>query len=494
MLDQSRTPYFDALLDYVEKGTISFHCPGHKHGKGIHKKLRDKVGLQGLAFDLTEVLGLDDLHQPQGVIKEAQQLASEAYGADRSYFLINGSTSGVQSAMLGVLNHGDKIIMPRNAHRSAVSALIITGAIPAYMIPEYDYELFIDHNVTVDTVREALDKHPDAKALFLVSPTYYGVAADLKSIVDLVHSKGKIIIVDEAWGPHLHFHPHLPISAVDAGADIIINSTHKLIGGLSQGAMLHLKGDRVNVARLESSLRFFMSTSPSCLILASLDVARMQMATEGTELLTQTIEIAEYGREEINNIENVSCFGREIIGRPGVFDLDPTKLTINFGYTGYSGHEINQILRYKYGIQVELTDVFNILALVTIGNTFEEVKKLVDAIRDIVKNNKRNICNKSLLEQLEERIGKKFELPDWPEQKLTPREAFIASSEEIPVEKAAGRICAELITPYPPGIPIICPGEVITKEIIDYIRLEIQTGGHIQGLADSLFSTVRVVK
>jgi len=494
VLDQSRTPYFDALLDYVEKGTISFHCPGHKHGKGIHKKLRDKVGLQGLAFDLTEVLGLDDLHQPQGVIKEAQQLASEAYGADRSYFLINGSTSGVQSAMLGVLNHGDKIIMPRNAHRSAVSALIITGAIPAYMIPEYDYELFIDHNVTVDTVREALDKHPDAKALFLVSPTYYGVAADLKSIVDLVHSKGKIIIVDEAWGPHLHFHPHLPISAVDAGADIIINSTHKLIGGLSQGAMLHLKGDRVNVARLESSLRFFMSTSPSCLILASLDVARMQMATEGTELLTQTIEIAEYGREEINNIENVSCFGREIIGRPGVFDLDPTKLTINFGYTGYSGHEINQILRYKYGIQVELTDVFNILALVTIGNTFEEVKKLVDAIRDIVKNNKRNICNKSLLEQLEERIGKKFELPDWPEQKLTPREAFIASSEEIPVEKAAGRICAELITPYPPGIPIICPGEVITKEIIDYIRLEIQTGGHIQGLADSLFSTVRVVK
>ncbi|HPZ10143.1 MAG TPA: aminotransferase class I/II-fold pyridoxal phosphate-dependent enzyme [Candidatus Eremiobacteraeota bacterium] len=494
-MDQNRTPYFDALLDYVQKGTISFHCPGHKAGKGMHEKFKKYVGLQGLAFDLTEVLGLDDLHQPRSVLKEAQELASEAYGAEKTFFLINGSTSGNQAMIFGICNPGEEVIIPRNAHKSTISAFIISGAIPVFMEPVYDDFYFIDHNVTLETVEKALNKYQNAKALLIVSPTYYGSTADLESIISLVHDRGKIALVDEAWGPHLKFHPELPKTALECGADVVVNSTHKLIGGMSQGAMLHLRGNRVDYSRIASAVRFFTSTSPSCLIVASLDVARMQMATEGEKLLSETIHMAEYARERINNIETLHCFGKELVGKPGVFGFDPTKLTVDVADTGYSGYEMNQILRYEYGVQIELQQLFHVLALITIGNTREDVVKLVDSIEDIVVNRKRiKSPEESLLKMVEKRLGKEFEMPDWPPRKMSPREAFISDSEMVLTDSSIGRVSSDMITPYPPGIPAICPGEVITEQIVDYLRIEDNWGAHIQGLTDPTLARMRVVK
>jgi len=492
-MDQTQTPYFDALLDYVEKGTISFHCPGHKGGKGMHEKFKKYVGTQGLSFELTEVLGLDDLHNPSGVLKEAQALAAEAYGAHRTFFLVNGSTSGNQSMIFGVSNPGEKIIIPRNAHKSTISAFIISGAIPVFMDPVYDDFYFIDHNVTIDTVERAINENPDAKAVLIVSPTYYGVTADLDNIIALIHDRGKIALVDEAWGPHLRFHPDLPKTALECGADVVVNSTHKLIGGMSQCAMLHTQGDRVDVRRIATAVRFFTTTSPSCLLLASLDMARMQMATEGEKLLTEVIKISEYARKRVNTIENLHCFGRELIGKPGVHGFDPTKFTVDFADTGYSGYEVNRMLRYDYGVQIELQQLFHVLALITIGNTEEEVVKLVDAMEDIAVNRKKELTD-SLLKRVEQRWGKDFELPDWPPRKLTPRIAFISDHEMVPIEESVGRICADMITPYPPGIPAICPGEIITGQIIDYIKIEAQYGAHLQGLSDPELKFIRVVR
>ncbi|MEQ8170978.1 MAG: aminotransferase class I/II-fold pyridoxal phosphate-dependent enzyme [Candidatus Eremiobacterota bacterium] len=492
-MDQTRTPYFDALLDYVEKGTLSFHCPGHKAGRGMHEKFKKHVGLQGLAFDLTEVLGLDDLHHPTGVLKEAQELAAEAYGAEKTFFLINGSTSGNQAMIFGIANPGEQIIIPRNAHKSTISAFIISGAIPVFMEPVYDKFYFLDHNVTVDTVKDALKKYPQAKAVLIVSPTYYGATADLENIIKLVHDSGKIALVDEAWGPHLKFHPALPKTALECGADIVVNSTHKLIGGMSQGAMLHLQGNRINYARVASAVRFFTSTSPSCLIVASLDMARMQMATEGEKLLSETIQHAEYARERIKNIEPLFTFGKELIGTPGVFGFDPTKLTVDCSDTGYSGYELNRILRYEYGVQIELQQLFHVLALITIGNSREDIVKLVNSIEDIVRKKIQN-TGESLLNRVEKRLGRNFEMPDWPQRHMSPREAFISDSEMVPTEKATGRVSADMITPYPPGIPAICPGEIITDQIIDYLQIEYSWGAHIQGLTDPELKMMRVVK
>jgi len=491
-MDQTMTPYFDALLDYVEKDTISFHCPGHKAGKGMHERFKQHVGTQALKFELTEVLGLDDLHQPMGVLKEAQALAAEAYGADETFFLINGSTSGNQAMIFGVANPGDEIIIPRNAHKSTISAFIISGAIPVFMLPEYDDYYFIDHNVTIETVDKALDKYPNAKAVLIVSPTYYGATSDLKNIIALIHERGRIALVDEAWGAHLKFHPALPDTALECGADVVVNSTHKLIGGMSQAAMLHVKGNRVDRSRISKAARFFTSTSPSCLTLASLDVARMQMVTEGEELLSRTIEYAEWARKRINELDRVSSFGKELIGKPGVFNFDPTKLTVDFGDTGYTGYEINRMLRYDYGVQIELQQLFHILALITIGNTKEEVEKLVSAIEDITVNRRKD--TKSFLKRVEMRMGKEFELPDWPQRQMSPRRAFISPSEMVSLKESIGRVCADMITPYPPGIPVICPGEVITEDIIEYIKLEFTSGGHIQGLSDPTLNMMKVVK
>ena len=327
-MDQSRTPYFDVLLDYVDSGVIPFHTPGHMQGKGMDRALRDFLGENVLAIDLTQIRGLDDLLQPAEAIAEAQALAAEAYGAEHSFFLINGSTSGNQIMMMAALNPGEKMALPRNSHKSAMGGLIMSGVEPVWMQPEVDDALHMDHTVTPQTVRHTLDRHPDIKAVYIVSPTYYGVAADVEGIAAVVHERNLPLLVDEAWGPHFHFHPALPIDAIEAGADLCINSTHKMLGSMSQTAMLHVQGKRIKLDRLKGVVKLFLSTSPNLVLIASLDVARKQMALEGAALLTRTIEVAQDSRRRLNEIPGVYCFGAELKGKPGVFDLDPTKITI----------------------------------------------------------------------------------------------------------------------------------------------------------------------
>ncbi|HEY0798099.1 MAG TPA: aminotransferase class I/II-fold pyridoxal phosphate-dependent enzyme, partial [Candidatus Baltobacteraceae bacterium] len=317
-MDQGRTPYFDALLDYVDSGVIPFHTPGHMQGRGMDRALREFLGNNVLSIDLTQIRGLDDLLAPTEALAQAQDLAAEAYGAENTFFLINGSTSGNQIMMMTALNPGEKIAIPRNAHKSAMGGLIMSGAHPVWMQPEVDEALHMDHTVTPETVRRMFEEHPDLRAVYLVSPTYYGVAADLETIAEIAHEHDVPLLVDEAWGPHFRFHPALPLDAIGAGADMCINSTHKMLSSLSQTAMLHQQGTRIRIDRLKAVVKLFLSTSPNLVLVASLDVARKQIATEGAALLSRTIEIASAARRALNEIPGVSCFGSEIEGRPGV--------------------------------------------------------------------------------------------------------------------------------------------------------------------------------
>ncbi len=492
-LDQTRAPYFQVLLDYVDAGVIPFHTPGHKQGVGMDRAFRDFVGDNVLAIDLTQIRGLDDLLQPEGPLIEAQDLAAEVFGAEQTFFLINGSTSGNQCMMMTALNPGEKILVPRNAHKSAMGGLIMSGAFPVYMQPEVDEQLHMDHTVTPEIVRAALLEHPDVKAVYVVSPTYYGVAADLESIAAIAHEFGVPLLVDEAWGPHFHFHPALPKSAMQSGADMCINSTHKMLGSLSQTAMLHVQGPRVRRDRLNAVYKLFLSTSPNLVLVASLDVARRQMALEGPALLSRTIEIANDARRRLNEIPGIYCFGSELEGRPGVFDLDPTKVTITVKDLGYTGYEAEEILRRRYNVQCELADLFNALALFTIGTTADAADELVYGVRELAREDRPvDIFSPSGVLERRMKTGT-YKLPKIPPIRLLPRDAFLATTEFVSFKKSAGRICAEVITPYPPGIPVISPGEEITPEIIDYLDLEKKAGVRMQGPYDSNLKRIRVV-
>ena len=492
-MDQSRTPYFDVLLDYVDSGVIPFHTPGHMQGKGMDRALRDFLGENVLAIDLTQIRGLDDLLQPAEAIAEAQALAAEAYGAEHSFFLINGSTSGNQIMMMAALNPGEKMALPRNSHKSAMGGLIMSGVEPIWMQPEVDDALHMDHTVTPETVRSTLDRHPGVKAVYIVSPTYYGVAADVEGIAAVVHERNLPLLVDEAWGPHFHFHPALPIDALEAGADLCINSTHKMLGSMSQTAMLHVQGKRIKLDRLKGVVKLFLSTSPNLVLIASLDVARKQMALEGPALLTRTIEIAQDSRRRLNEIPGVYCFGAELKGKPGVFDFDPTKITITVKNLGYTGYEAEEILRRRYNVQCELADLFNCLALFTIGTTAEAADRLVYGVTQLAREDRPiDVFSPSGVLQRRLKTGT-YALPKIPPIRMNPRDAFLAPTEIVPFKKSAGRICAEVITPYPPGIPVISPGEEITREIIDYLDLELRAGVRMQGPYDSELRTIRVV-
>jgi arginine/lysine/ornithine decarboxylase len=493
-LDQNKTPYFQALLEYVDSGVQPFHTPGHMQGIGTDRAFREFVGDNILAIDLTPMPGIDDLLQPTESIKEAQELAAEAYGADHTFFLINGSTSGNQCMMMTALNPGEKIAVPRNSHKSMLGGLVMSGAHPIYMQPAVDQEMHMDNSVTPETVARTLEEHPDLKAVYIVSPTYYGVAADLVSIERIVHDAGKLLLVDEAWGPHFKFHPALPVSATEAGADLSINSTHKMLSAFSQCAMLHQIGDRVRLDRLKAVLKMFLSTSPNLPMVASLDVARKQMATEGSALLSQTIALAQEARRRLNEIDGIYCFGEEIQGREGVFDLDPTKVTVRVTGLGYTGYEASELLRGRYNIQVELADLFNVVALFTIGTSRDAAERFVDAFEELA-NDKRPLNKYAPSGVLAQRLKRgTYKLPQIPPMRMLPRDAFLADTEFVQFKDSAGRICAETLSPYPPGIPVISPGEEITEELIDYIRLEQKAGVRIQGPYDDELKIVRVVQ
>lgn len=488
MLDQTKVPLLAAMNTYVNDEVIPFHTPGHKMGKGMHPALAELVPRSTLALDLALMAELDDLHEPHGPVKDAQELVADLYGADYSYFVVNGTTGGIYAMILTIAGPGDKIIVPRNAHRSIIGGIILSGAIPVFMQPEVDNDLGLAMGVTPETVATSLKQHPDAKGVLIINPTYYGVATDLQKIVEIVHSYDIPVVVDEAHGPHLKFSDRLPVQALDVGADIVAQSTHKIIGALTQCSWVHCREGRIRVPRLKAMLQLVQSTSPNYILMASLDVARMQMATEGKALIERAVDLANEARREINKIPGLYCFGEEKQGNPGIHSIDPTKVTVTVKGLGLKGAEAERILRHQYKVQVELSDVYNILFLITLGDTEREVTALVAALADMAATHHgardfssvRTICLAG-------------QHPKPPEQVISPRDALFGNTCMVPFKDAAGMICAEIVTFYPPGIPMLCPGERITQEIIDYCHVLQNAGLHISGPEDYLLKTIKVV-
>ncbi len=449
-------------------------------------EFRSFIGDNALSIDLINIGPLDDLHHPHGMIKEAQELAAEAFGADATFFSVQGTSGAIMTMVMSVCSPGEKIIVPRNVHKSVMSAIIFSGATPVFIHPEIDPKLGISHGITPDAVKKALAQHPDAKGVLVINPTYFGISANLEEIVSIAHSYDVPVLVDEAHGVHIHFHDRLPLSAMQAGADMAATSVHKLGGSMTQSSVLNVKEGLVSAKRVQTIISMLTTTSTSYLLLASLDVARKRLVTDGYELIDQAIELAEKTRKQINEITPLYCVGKEIIGTNATYDYDPTKLIISVHDLGITGYEAEIWLRKEANLEVELSDLYNILCIVTPGDNEETTSALVYALKDMV-------------EAFQEAIGSNPEVvavhvPDIPVLAVSPRDAFYADTEVVPIKESAGRVIAEFIMVYPPGIPIYIPGEIITEENLTYIEENIEAGLPVQGPEDDELKTLRVIK
>lgn len=459
--------------------------PAIKKGAGMDPEFRQFIGENALSIDLINIEPLDDLHAPKGIIKQAQDLAAEAFGADHTFFSVQGTSGAIMTMVMAVCGPGDKIIIPRNVHKSIMTAIVFSGAVPIFIHPEIDNELGISHGITLESAKRALTEHPDAKGLLVINPTYFGVAADLKSIVELAHSFDVPVLVDEAHGVHIHFHDELPLSAMQAGADIAATSVHKLGGSLTQSSILNMREGLVSKDRVQSILSMLTTTSTSYLLLASLDVARKRLATEGRQLAEETLKLANQTRDRLNQIEGIYCVGSEILGSKAAYSYDPTKLIISVKSLGLTGHDVEKWLRESFNIEVELSDLYNILCIFTPGDSQNDADRLVEALTEIAQQ----MSEQDVTHQQTEVL-----LPEIPLLAMTPRDAFYANTEVIPLKEASGRIIAEFVMVYPPGIPIFIPGEIITEENISYIFKNLDAGLPVQGPEDSTLHMIRVIK
>jgi len=482
-LDQTKTPLLDSITKYINLKPAYFRIPGHRFERGISNRWKDLVGENIFKYDLTETPLLDDLHNPEGSIKEAEELAQEVFHADHSYFLVNGTTCGNEAMIITVAFEGQKVIIPRNAHKSALMGLIISGAEPIYIMPELSKEWGIQGGIKPEDVRIALESNPDCKGVMIVSPTYYGICSDIREIAKVCHEYNAILMVDEAHGAHLYFSEELPEGALVQGADMCAQSIHKVTGSLTQSSMLHVKSDLVDVNMLESNLHIVQSTSPSYLLMASLDVARYELAINGSEMINNAVNLAKYARNSINDIYGIICVGESIIGTAGVKELDITRLIISARKLGITGFELKNILFKNYSVDVELSDFINILAIITYANMKEDIDRLLDALKDI---SKKNIEGIELINEIN--------LPELPDYIMSPRQAYFSTNKVIPWSQAKGEIAGEMIAPYPPGIPVIYPGELVTEQVWEYIESYRVKKRHLHGPADSELNTFKIIE
>lgn len=482
-LDQKETPIFSVLKDvYVGREIIPFHVPGHKQGKGIEKEFYEFMGENPFKIDVTIFEMVDGLHNPKSHIKKALELTADAYGAQESFFCVNGTSGAIQAMIMSAVKAGDKILVPRNTHKSVNAGVILSGAEPVYMEPEIDKINGIAHGVSPETVRQTLEENPDAAAVLIINPTYYGVSTDLKQIVEIVHEYNIPLLVDEAHGPHLKFSDKLPLSGMEAGADACAQSTHKIIGAMTQGSILHIQGDKISGGRVRQVLSLLQTTSPSYILLASLDTARKQIALEGKELIDKSIQRAEYLRDEINKVKGFKSFGREVLDGKGKYSFDPTKVAVSARELGFTGYELEKILVDKYRIQPELSDFYNVLLVTSFGDADESIEAVIEAIKDISAS-----CRKR------EEIPNFKNIPSVPVMDQIPREAFFSEKTKIRLEDSVDSISGEFIMAYPPGIPILCPGEHITQEIIDYVYDLKRAGLSVQGLEDENLEYINII-
>lgn len=483
-MNQQDTPLFSTLLRHVDRNPIQFHIPGHKHGQGMERTFQEFVGRNTLSLDLINIAPLDDLHRPTGPIKAAQELAALAFGADYTFFSVQGTSTAIMAMVLSAVGPGDKILVPRNVHKSVLTAIIMADAMPVFLQPELDSRLGIAHGLSVETVEQALSVHSDAKALLVINPTYFGVSADLARIVELAHGYGVPVLVDEAHGVCTGFHDELPLSAMQAGCDMAATSVHKLGGSMTGSSVLNVKEGMVNPRHVQVIMSMLTTTSTSYLLLASLDVSRKELALHGRERISRAIAMAETARREINEIHGLYCVGREILDSSATFAMDPTKLTISVKNLGITGYDVERMLREEYNIEVELSDLYNILCIISWGDEPSDIDALVHALKQIAAT-------------YQSRAGKReiqVHAPSMPTLRMSPRTAFYAETEVVPLADSVGRVIAEMIMVYPPGIPILLPGEEITSDNLSYIEENLRAGLPVQGPDDPEIRFIKVLK
>jgi arginine decarboxylase len=477
---QEKAPIYEALQRYKTMRVVPFDVPGHKQGRG-NPELREFLGEKCLAVDVNAMKPLDNLGHPVSVIKEAEELAAEAFAARHAFFMVNGTTSAVQAMIMSVCQQGDKIIMPRNVHKSAINALIISGAVPVYVNPGVNKRLGIPLGMSLEEVKDAIARHPEAKAIFVNNPTYYGVCSDLKTITELAHENNMYVLVDEAHGTHFYFGENLPLNAMAAGADLAAVSMHKTGGSLTQSSFL-LIGNSLSPGHVRQIINLTQTTSGSYLLLTSLDISRRNLALNGKNIFAKVTALAEYARTEINKIGGYYAFSSELIDKDAIFDFDPTKLSVHTREIGLAGVEVYDILRDDYNIQIEFGDIGNILAIISVGDRELALERLVSSLAEI----------KRLY--LKDKTGMFDHEYINPQVAITPQKAFYARQHSVPIKKSAGYISGEFVMAYPPGIPILAPGERITPDIIDYIVYAKAKGSFLTGTEDMAVENIRIVE
>lgn len=475
----SRAPIYEALIKYKKARVVPFDVPGHKQGRG-NAMLREFLGEQCLSVDVNSMKPLDNLCHPVSVIKEAEELAADAFGAKHAFLMVNGTSSSVQAMVMSVCKKGEKIIMPRNVHRSAINALVISGAIPVYVNPGVNKELGIPLGMSVKDVERAIKENPDAKAVLVNNPTYYGICSNLKDITELAHKHGMYVLVDEAHGTHFYFGENLPMSAMEAGADMAAVSMHKTGGSLTQSSFLLLNCD-LSIGYVRQVINLTQTTSGSYLLMSSLDLARRDLVLHGIETFKKVTEFAEYAREEINKIGGYYAFSEELIDGDTIYDFDRTKLSIFTRGIGLAGIEVYDILRDDYGIQIEFGDIANILAIISVGDKSLAIERLISSLSEI-----KRLYSKDKAGMFDHEYIN-------PEVVLTPQDAFYSSKVSVPMNESDNEICAEFVMCYPPGIPILAPGERITKEILDYINYAKVKGCFLTGTEDPKIENINIV-
>ena len=481
MSGQCRAPIAEAMQAYAADGALAFHTPGHKQGKGAHSLLHRLITAEGLHEEVSLMEELDDLSAPSMCIAEAERLFAELYGADEALFSVNGTTGAIHGMLLGTLSPGDAVLVPRNAHRSIWGGIILAGAMPVFLQPEIDTIYGIALGISEKTVAKAIAAHPEARALVMTYPTYYGVAQDLAAIVRLAHRHGLLVLVDEAHGPHLRFSDALPPQALDCGADIVAQSTHKILGSMTQTSVLLLRGgNRVDRAKLRAAMGLLMSTSPNQLLLASLDIARLQMAEDGERLIGHAAGLANSLRKAIHAVAGLHCLTEEELPR-GV-RLDATKLTVSVRELGICGSEAEKILRQEYKIGCELADAANVLFLISYADAEREAAALLAALRGMAERH-----------QGKAPLAIAAPLPEAGKLRLPPREAFFAPREHVPFADAAGHVSAEQVMFYPPGVPVLVPGEEVTADVIRYVRAGQRAGLKLVGPQDAGLEYLQVI-
>jgi arginine/lysine/ornithine decarboxylase len=452
-----KTPIYTALKDYMKSGIVHFDVPGHKKRFPLDEK--DPFWSEIVRYDPNSTKELDMLSNPSGIIQEAEELMARAYKADCAYMLVNGSTFGVQAMILAACGPREKIIMPRNVHKSAVNGIILSGANPVFIEPEIDYEYGIANGITFETVKRALKEHPDAKALFLINPTYFGAASDLRSIVKLCHRHKVAVLVDEAHGAHFPFHPDFPEGSMSVGADLSTVSLHKTAGSLTQSSVMLLNEGLLTNNKVRTTINLMQTTSASYLLLASLDLARNRLETKGFEIYSSLLREIDAAKQRINKMPGLSVLTKDAIDGQGIYEYDETKLVVKVNGLGLSGFDVYDMLKKDYNIQAELAETYVVLFVVGVGDTPETIAKLTAALQDI---------SGKYYGKIEPFTVSLTDFFEKPRTVVPPREAFFSPAKLVPVSESEGEICGESIMIYPPGIPLIIPGERITAKVLEH--------------------------